>query len=99
MGFGFAVARFGLFLREIAAAGQVALHQHSTGWPLWIGTALIALGVAVSLLASSEYYRFVRMSKQGRTYMPRTALLAVVVAVILALLGIAMAIYLVLVSL
>lgn len=99
MGFGFVVARFGLFLREIAAAGQVTAHQHSTGWSLWIGTTLIGLGVAVSLLASFEYYRFVRWSKQGRTYMPRTALLAVVVAVILALLGIVMALYLILVSL
>ena len=98
MGFGFVVARFGLFLREIAAAGQVAAHQHSTGWSLWIGTALIGLGVAVSLLASFEYYRFVRWSKQGRTYTPRTAMLAVVVAVILALLGIVMALYLILVS-
>jgi putative membrane protein len=99
MGFGFVVARFGLFLREIAAAGQVAAHQHSTGWSLWIGTALIGLGVAVSLVASFEYYRFVRLSRQGRTYMPRTVLLAVVVAIILAMLGIVMALYLILVSL
>jgi len=98
MGFGFVVARFGLFLREIAAAGQVVAHQHSTGWSLWIGTALIGLGVAVSLVASFEYYRFVFVSKQGRTYTPRTALLAVVVGVILAVLGIVMAAYLILIS-
>ncbi len=67
MGFGFVVARFGLFLREIAAAGQVAAHQHSTGWSLWIGTALIGLGVVVSLLASFEYYRFVTWSKYWRS--------------------------------
>ena len=99
MGFGFVVARFGLFLREIAAAGQVTAHQHATGWSLWIGTTLIGLGVAVSLLASFEYYRFVSCSKQGRTYTPRTAMLAVVVGVILALLGIVMALYLIMVSL
>lgn len=99
MGFGFVVARFGLFLREIAAAGQVAAaQQRSTGWSLWIGTGLIALGVAVSLLASFEYSRFLRLSKRGQSYTPRTATLAVVVAVILALLGIVMAIYLVLLS-
>jgi putative membrane protein len=98
MGFGFVVARFGLFLREIAAAGHVAARQQSTGWSLWIGTALIGLGVTVSLAASFEYYRFVRLSKQGRTYLPRTVLLAVFVAVILALLGIVMASYLILVS-
>jgi putative membrane protein len=98
MGFGFVVARFGLFLREIAAAGQVAAPRHSTGWSLGIGTALIGLGVAVSLVASFEYYRFVSLSKQGRAYTPRTAMLAVVVGVILAVLGIVMALYLVLVS-
>ena len=52
-----------------------------------------------SLLASFEYYRFVRLSRLGRTYMPRTAMLAVVVGVILAILGVVMASYLVVVSL
>lgn len=98
MGFGFVVARFGLFLREIAAAGQVAVPHRSTGWSLWIGVGLIALGVAVSLLASFEYYRFVTLSQQGRSYTPRTALLAVIVAVVLGLLGIIMAVYLILVG-
>jgi putative membrane protein len=98
MGFGFVVARFGLFLREIAAAGQVAVHQRSTGWSLWIGTGLIILGVAVSMAASFEYYRFVRLFEQGRPYTPRTALLAVSVAFILAILGIVMAVYLVAIS-
>jgi putative membrane protein len=98
MGFGFVVARFGLFLREIAAAGQVAAPQHSTGWSLWIGTALIGLGVAVSAVASFEYYRFISLSKHGRAYTPRTALLAVVVGAILAILGIVMAAYLILIS-
>jgi putative membrane protein len=96
MGFGFVVARFGLFLREIAAAGHVAVHQRSTGWSLWIGTGLIALGVVVSLAAAFEYYRFVRLSQLGLSYVPRTAMLAVVVAFILAVLGIVMAVYLIL---
>lgn len=95
MGFGFVVARFGLFLREIAAVGQVAVHQ-TTGWSLWIGTGLIVLGVIVSLAAGSEYYRFVRLAERKVSYVPHTALLAVVVAFILALLGIVMAIYLIL---
>jgi uncharacterized membrane protein YidH (DUF202 family) len=68
------------------------------GWSLWIEIALIGLGVAVSLVASFEYYRFVVLSKQGRTYTPRTALLAVVVGAILAVLGIVMAVYLILIG-
>jgi putative membrane protein len=98
MGFGFVVARFGLFLREIALAGHVVAHQRSTGWSLWIGVGLIALGVAVSLIASFEYFRFVRSFKHGTTYTPRTALLAVIVAAILALLGIVMAVYLIVIN-
>ena len=98
MGFGFVVARFGLFLAKIAAADQIAPPQHSTGWSLWIGTVLIGLGVAVSVVASFEYYRFISLSQQGRTYTPRTALLAVVVGGILAVLGIVMAAYLILIS-
>ncbi len=98
MGFGFVVARFGLFLREIALAGNVAAHQHSTGWSLWIGVGLIALGVIASLVASFEYYRFVRAARRGTEYAPRTVPLAVIVSVILALLGIVMAVYLVMIN-
>lgn len=96
MGFGFVVARFGLFLREIAAMGHVTVQQETTGWSLWIGTGLIALGVAISLLASWEYFRFVQLARQGRSYTPRTVVLAVVVSVILALLGTVMGVYLIL---
>jgi len=98
MGFGFVVARFGLFLREIALVGHDVVHQRSTGWSLGIGVGLIVLGVVVNVLTSCEYFRFIRLSKHGPGYVPRTALLAVVVALILALLGIIMAVYLVLVN-
>jgi putative membrane protein len=98
MGFGFVVARFGLFLRELAAAGHGAVHRPATGWSLWIGTGLITLGVIVSLLASWEYFRFVQLAKRGQSYTPRTAMLAVVVSVILALLGSVMAVHLIVLS-
>jgi putative membrane protein len=98
MGFGFVVARFGLFLREIAAADHVAAHLHSTGWSLGIGVVLIVLGVAVSLLAALEYFRFVQAEKKGQSYSPRTALLAIIVAVILGILGIVMAVYLIVIA-
>jgi putative membrane protein len=98
MGFGFVVARFGLFLREIAVAGHVAVHHHATGWSLWIGTGLIALGVLVTFLASFEYCRFVQLSKRGLSYLPRTAMLAAIVAVVLGVLGIVMAVYLIVIG-
>jgi putative membrane protein len=39
MGFGFVVARFGLFLRELAAMPGGVQHQR-TGLSLWVGTTL-----------------------------------------------------------
>jgi putative membrane protein len=41
MGFGFVVARFGLFLREIEAVRRAVPLKEPMGLSLWIGTALI----------------------------------------------------------
>jgi len=60
MGFGFVVARFGLFLHEIEAVHQNAMPKASTGLSLWIGTELILLGVLVNLLVSAEHLRLMR---------------------------------------
>jgi putative membrane protein len=50
MGFGFVVARFGLFLQQLEVVRN-AQPAHSYGLSLWFGTALIAAGVCVSSLA------------------------------------------------
>jgi uncharacterized protein (DUF302 family)/uncharacterized membrane protein YidH (DUF202 family) len=93
MGFGFVVARFGLFLQ------QLQFFQHgqpqSTGLSLWFGTALIAAGVFVHLYAAWSHVRLVRQLDYGETDSPRPTTLALAAAVFLALVGIAMAIYLV----
>jgi putative membrane protein len=47
MGVGFAMARFGLFLREMQAA-QSHAPAHATGLSTWSGVALVALGVAMA---------------------------------------------------
>jgi putative membrane protein len=97
MGFGFVVARFGLFLREVAATHQVP-PRHSFGLPLWIGTALVVLGVAVALLAASEHRRILRRLKRGQAYVPPRWSLGLAVSVMLAALGVAMIAYLLFVS-
>lgn len=96
MGFGFVVARFGVFLREIEAARQATPLQSPTGLSLWIGTALILLGVIVNLLVSAEHLRLMRHVQSEPPYGVRSWLLGVGVAFFLAILGIVMALYLVL---
>ena len=98
MGFGFVVARFGLFLHVIEAVRQNAMPKASTGLSLWIGTALILLGVLVNLLVSAEHLRLMRQIQSVPPYGVRSWLLGVGVSLILAMLGIAMAVYLVFVG-
>ena len=95
MGFGFVVARFGLFLHEIAAVRETVPAKASTGLSLGIGTALILLGVVVNVLVSAEHVRLMRKVRAEPPYGVRSWLMGVVVAWVLAILGIAMAVYLV----
>jgi putative membrane protein len=98
MGFGFVVARFGLFLHEIEAVRQNAMPKASTGLSLWIGTALILLGVLINLLVSAEHLRLMRQIQSVPPYGLRSWLLGVGVSLVLAMLGIVMAVYLVFVG-
>jgi putative membrane protein len=97
MGFGFVVARFGLFLREIAVVGE-ATPIHSYGASLWIGTALVVLVILVTLLAASEHRRILLSLNRGQNYMAPRWSLGLVVSVILAVLGTIMVAYLLLIS-
>jgi uncharacterized protein (DUF302 family)/uncharacterized membrane protein YidH (DUF202 family) len=93
MGFGFVVARFGLFLQALRV-GQPNLPLGSFGLSPWFGTALIAIGVTVLIVSIWRHIRQVQDLKAGeRTFGPSA--LAIAVAVMLAALGAAMAIYLV----
>ncbi len=96
MGFGFVVARFGLFLRELAAVNQtVAVHSPSLS--LWIGIALVILGVCLNLLAAWEHARVLRRLNRREPYQVPGWSLGIIASVILAVLGVAIVGYLLLV--
>jgi uncharacterized protein (DUF302 family)/uncharacterized membrane protein YidH (DUF202 family) len=94
MGLGFVLARFGIFLREFSL-NQPSLASQSFGLSLWFGTALIFLGVLVCLLSLVRYRRLLQQLQQSEAMLSRPSRLAVTVAVVLAILGVAMAIYLI----
>jgi len=94
MGFGFVVARFGLFLQQLQVLQRAPAAQ-SYGLSLWFGTALIALGVVVNLLSAWHHLRLVRELDRGGPAPSRPSIQAVLIALFLALVGLAMAIYLV----
>src|SRR3984957_16647956 len=94
MGFGFVVARFGLFLQQLQFAQRVSPAQ-PYGLSLWFGTALIAAGVAVNLFSGWHHLRLIRNLELGHAARLHTTNLAVATSVFLALVGVGMAIYLI----
>ena len=94
MGFGFVVARFGLFLEAIRI-GQPTLPSQSYGLSFWLGTTLIIVGVIVNIWSVRHHLRLVGDLNRGGTAYQRPSSLAVVVALVLALIGIVMATWLI----
>jgi len=96
MGFGFVVARFGLFLREIA----VNTHAHpleSSGASVWTGTALLLIGAIVNVGAAIHHVRLISRLNHGDAIgQPSSG--AIAVALLLAVFGLGLAAYLVLMN-
>jgi putative membrane protein len=93
MGFGFVVARFGLFLRELASERGGSPPEH-TAFSLWIGTALVLFGVIVNIAAAANHWRTLRMLNLDQPIRFRPLSLGAVVALVLGLLGLLVAFYL-----
>jgi putative membrane protein len=93
MGFGFVVARFGLFLRELAAVSNVLPHQRST-LSLWVGTTLVVFGVVVNVAAAVKHWLRMRRLERGQPLQFRPWSMEMIVAFVLALIGLLMAIFL-----
>lgn len=94
MALGFVLARFGLFLQEFNVM-RPDLRGLSYGYSLWFGTALILLGVVVCVLSLVRYLRLVAQLKSGSRSFDNTSTLAIGVAILLGVLGLAMSYYLV----
>jgi putative membrane protein len=94
MGVGFAVSRFGLFLRQFSAS-QSHIPAHGTGLSSWSGVGLVALGVVVNISAVIRHFQIVRELSSGRWVPGRVSRDAVVLALLLAAAGVGMGIYLI----
>jgi putative membrane protein len=93
MAFGFAIARFGLFLREIAQAGQVRLTSVRGLGSAWFGVTLVVLGLITNGSAVARYGRMRRALQRGGDVIP-DPLLVYVLGIGSVLVAIAMAILL-----
>ena len=91
MGFGFVVSRFGLFLQTLGDRTGQALVGY--GHSFWFGTALIVAGVLVNVVSTWNHLRLVSELIRGE-FSPHASRLGIAVALLLAVLGLAMAAYL-----
>jgi len=93
MGVGFAVSRFGLFLRDFSNT-QHAPAQTSTTHSVITGAALVALGVLINIASVINHLSTIKKLAAGTWQPGQPSRTAVALAIILALLGTGMAIYL-----
>ena len=96
MGFGFVVARFGLFLREWAAAQHTPVSSPH-GLSLWLGLSLVVLGIVLNVASLVRYRRYLRRLAAGVIPEPHPAL-ETLIAVALTAIGVATVVALVLAS-
>ncbi|MEO8754459.1 MAG: DUF202 domain-containing protein [Casimicrobiaceae bacterium] len=96
MAFGFVVARFGLFLRLLAAqqgqgAAQAQLHNTVSNI---IGIALVLIGAGCMILGALQHRSFVATLPPVDVPRSHAAILPIVLSLLLAALGIVLAVYL-----
>jgi putative membrane protein len=95
MGFGFVVARFGLFLKQVSGP---APGVKSYGFSLWAGSAMVLLGAVLNLAAVARHLNVVGKLKRGEDIVTRPSPTAIAVGILLGLVGIAMVVFLLAVS-
>jgi putative membrane protein len=86
MGFGFIVARFGLFLRELAAANRLESPPATNVW-VWVGALMVLFGVVVNGVAAVQQVLFLRRLRRRQPAQPAPLSLGVIVAALLTGLG------------
>ena len=96
MGIGFAVSRFGLFLRELGAS-PTHMTARTRSLSLWSGVALVGLGVVVNINAVWRHLQTVRELNSGTWISGQVSKSAITLGILLAAVGLGMAVYLVLV--
>ena len=95
IGIGFAVSRFGLFLRQISAS-ESRQPTRTTGLSVWSGVTLVGLGVIVILSSVLRHFQLIRELKSGTWTPGRISSDGVMLGLFLAGAGVGMCVYLVL---
>jgi putative membrane protein len=91
MGFGFLIARFTLVMRAYNALGPESRNTRLMVSP-WLGFAMVCLGVLVVVVAALRHFGYIQALERGVANPPVHIKTSMIVAGMLALVGLAMAI-------
>ena len=91
MGFGFVVARFGMFLRELASVHPDAAPMQGVPWSLSAGIALTALGALTVLGSMARFYATTRAIERHEVGEPPGSAWVYLVASLIVFFGAAVA--------
>jgi putative membrane protein len=93
IGVGFVIARFGLLLNELGLRNGTPA---KIGLSLWFGSALVCLGGAIAPMAAVVYRRQLHRLNRAMGLQERMEFLPILLSVVVAGVGISMAVYLIL---
>lgn len=93
---GFVVAKFGVWLRELASRIDPQMNPRGTGMSLPMGVAMMALGGVLAVLAAWHYHRVNLAIERGEVRANRN--LIIIVTSVVALLTLMMMTYMLLTS-
>jgi putative membrane protein len=94
MGFGFLIARFALFLRGYGMTSGPRASSQSTV-SSWLGFGMVSVGVIVCVLAAARHLAYIQALENGVGNPPHNVRTAVLVAAVLAVVGLAIAVHIV----
>jgi putative membrane protein len=94
MGFGFVIARFALFVRAYGLAdGNVASTRPAVS--NWLGFGMVCVGVGVCAIAAIRHRAYIQALEKGIGNPPFSIRTSLLVAAILAMVGLAIAIHII----
>ena len=96
MGFGFLIARFAFWLRDDTALPGVATRPRTHAISPWLGFGMVSVGVFVLVTSAVRHRDYIRALKEGVRNPPLGLRSSMTIAAILALVGLAMSIQIVL---
>jgi putative membrane protein len=94
MGFGFVLARFALVIHQLRFMGKAPVPEDAQDISRYFGMGLVMVGVLLTVTATISHVRLIHRLNSGQPFVGRPTWVGITVAIVLALVGTLMSVYL-----